>query len=369
VLLTLLKRECQSTKRVFRSWYRSRWAITAIERQSVELNVLKRERWTEADMNALPAGEHDYFERKSGQLFSDTGELLGKLAKTVSAMANSGGGHIVLGVDDSGTPDGVPTMQGSTSTREWLEQKISHLVVYPLADFRVHVVEPSAQSRIPAGRQVIVIDIGDSTLAPHQCAHGGGDARKYVYYYRQAGRSEPAPHFYLELLRQRLVAPALTAELVALTPAKAGQVADEFFLAMRVGFLVKNTGRVAAYKWQLRMAEMSGHPAPRVADYRFRLADYPHGWSMSDGIRVDDTILPGCALREDLNLGLYLRPVSREYEAFRYEIETLLEPVTLGVQLATEVSPGQVEPIVLRSVVDVKQLAEFVMKEVSKRNC
>lgn len=178
MLLTLLKRECQSTNRVFRSWYRSRWAITAIERQSVELNVLKRERWTEADMNALPAGEHDYFERKSGQLFSDTGELLGKLAKTVSAMANSGGGHIVLGVDDSGTPDGVPTMQGSTSTKEWLEQKISHLVVYPLADFRVHVVEPSAHSRIPAGRQVIVIDIGDSTLAPHQCAHGGGDARK-----------------------------------------------------------------------------------------------------------------------------------------------------------------------------------------------
>lgn len=366
MLLTLVKRKAQPATRALRSWYRSRWATTAIERQSVELNVVKRERWTEADVDALPAGEHDYFERKSGQLFAESGELLGKLAKTVSAMANSGGGHIVLGVDDSGAPDGVPTMQGSTSVRDWLEQKIPHLVVYPLADFRVHIVEPSALSRIPAGRQVIVIDIGDSTLAPHQCAHGGGDARKYVYYYRQAGRSEPAPHFYLELLRQRLVAPALTAELVALAPAKARRAEDGFFLATRLGFLVKNTGRVAAYKWQLQVTEMGGHPASRVADYRFCLADYPPGWSMDGGIRVDDTILPGCALREDKDLGLHLRPGSREYEAFRSEIETLLWPVTLGVRLATEVSPGQVEHVALRSVVNVQLLTEFVMKAVSE---
>jgi hypothetical protein len=56
----------------------------------MDLNMVKREKWTEADIEALPNGEHDYFERKSGRLFSDRGELLGALAKALSAMANSG---------------------------------------------------------------------------------------------------------------------------------------------------------------------------------------------------------------------------------------------------------------------------------------
>ena len=202
-------------------------------------------------------------------MFADPGELLGKLAKTVSALANSDGGYIVLGVDDAGTPDGVPPMRGKTSTKEWLEQKIPHLVAYPLADFRVHVAEPSTPSRIPAGCQVIVVDIGDSALAPHQCLHGGVGAAKHMYYYRQASHSEPAPHFYLELLRQRLVAPVLTADLVEVLPIKARSADGGVFGALRLRFHITNAGRVAAYKWQLQITEYDGHQADRVSDYRF----------------------------------------------------------------------------------------------------
>jgi len=324
--------------------------------------AVKRDRWTESDIDALPAGEHDYFERKSGQLFGDIGDLLGKLAKTISAMANSGGGHVVLGVDDSGTPDGAPRMHGGTAVRDWLEQKIPHLVDYPLSDFRVHVVEPSVPSRIPPERQVIVVDVGDSALAPHQCAHGGGDARKHTYYHRQAGRSEPAPHFYLELLRQRLVAPVLDTNLVDLFSVKAARVEDGVFLALRLRFLVKNTGRVAAYKWQLQITEMGGHFPSRVADYRFGSRDYPPGWTMDSAIRIDDTILPGCGLDEDKDLGLLLRPGSQSREALRAELETLLLPVTLGFRVATEVSPGQVEHVELRSIVNIERLTDFVAK-------
>jgi hypothetical protein len=47
----------------------------------------------------LPAGEQDYFERKSGHLFDgDMGDLLGTIAKALSAFSNSGSGHLILGV-------------------------------------------------------------------------------------------------------------------------------------------------------------------------------------------------------------------------------------------------------------------------------
>jgi len=146
----------------------------------------------------------------------------------------------VLGVDDKGVPDGVPTHQGKATVKDWLEQKIPNLVSYPLSDFRVHIVERSNPSRISKDREVVVVDIGDSVLAPHQCAYGGGDARKYTYYYRQAGRSEPSPHFYLELLRQRLVNPVLEVKLVKLEAIQANHLETGTFLAIELQFVIEN---------------------------------------------------------------------------------------------------------------------------------
>jgi hypothetical protein len=37
---------------------------------------VKRERWTEADVDNLPAGEHDDFDRKSGRLLGNQDEFL-----------------------------------------------------------------------------------------------------------------------------------------------------------------------------------------------------------------------------------------------------------------------------------------------------
>lgn len=161
------------------------------------MSIVKRERWAEDDVSALPAGEHDYFDRKSGALLADR-DFEEKLAKVLSAFANSGGGHLVLGVKNDGTFDGVPQIhKGRQSTREWLEQVIPNRLSYPLQDFRVHEVEPSTPSAIPAGKVLIVIDVGDSNLAPHQSIF------TYIYYHRVGGHSKPAPHFYLETLRGR----------------------------------------------------------------------------------------------------------------------------------------------------------------------
>lgn len=165
------------------------------------VSEIRKVRWSEAEILDLPLGEHDYFERKSGALI-DNSDFVQDLAKALSAFANSGGGHIILGVKDNGEIDGVPLIKkGRVKTRDWLEQKIPDLLNYPLQNFRVHEVESASPTTIPKDKVVIVIDVGDSDLAPHQCDHNK------VYYYRAGGRSEPAPHFYLQVLSRREVYP------------------------------------------------------------------------------------------------------------------------------------------------------------------
>lgn len=128
--------------------------------------IIKRERWNEEDVLALPSVGQDYFDRKSGKIISKP-SFEDDLAKALSAFANSGGGHLILGVTDNGVIDGLPeTIKGRVRTKDWIEQKIPQLLTYPLQDFRVHEVEPSVSSKIPPGCVIIVIDVGDSPLAP-----------------------------------------------------------------------------------------------------------------------------------------------------------------------------------------------------------
>ena len=68
--------------------------VVALQRQELGSMFVKKEQWTEEEVLALPAGEHDYFERKSGLLFDDPAgrnKLYDALAKAASAFANSGG--------------------------------------------------------------------------------------------------------------------------------------------------------------------------------------------------------------------------------------------------------------------------------------
>ena len=178
------------------------WALK--EEKISMIDERKKEHWTETEILSLPLGEHDYFERKSGALL-DKSEFHKDLAKALSAFANSGGGHLLIGVKDDGAIDGVPqTKTGRTTTKDWLEQIIPNLLSYPLQNFRVHEVLAATPSVIPAGQVVIVIDVGNSDLAPHQCVHSK------VYYHRPGGRSEPANHFYLQMLSRRDVYPGPT---------------------------------------------------------------------------------------------------------------------------------------------------------------
>lgn len=125
--------------------------------------------------------------------------------KPLSAFANSGGGHLILGVGNDGTPDGVePIYKGRASTREWLEQIIPNLLEFPLYDFRVHAVDRAAASLIPQGKEVIVVDVPDSDGAPHQ------SRKDNVYYIRAGGRSVPASHRIIEDIRNRVRHPKVS---------------------------------------------------------------------------------------------------------------------------------------------------------------
>ena len=364
MLLGIRKRVYSAESRKMSAYFRTQSVKSSLNRTDTTMKTMRREQWTETEIDELPQGEHDYFERKSGLLFSETGELLGKLAKTISAMANSGGGHIVLGVDDSGVPDGVPAFQGRTPTREWLEQKIPNLVAYPLACFRVHTVIRSPQSRIPSDREIYVIDIEDSTLAPHQCVHGGGDAKKYAYYFRQAGRSELAPHFYLELLRQRLISPALELSLVGMEPQDAYLHGGGTFLECKLNFNIANVGRVAAYKWALIVKRVENCPEREGTIYFIGTRNFPVSKVRSSSIRLDDTILPGCTMIENLDAGFMLLPSGNSQEALRVEIENVVCNVKFFCQLATETSPGEVKSIPLNAMIDPVSLIDFIKTKV-----
>ncbi len=297
----------------------------------------KKERWTEADIDALPVGEHDYFERKSGIAVRNRNAFIETLAKAGSAFLNSGGGSLILGVSDAGHPDGLPEMLDSTRTRtrDWVEQKIPEILDYPANDFRVHQVErhPSS-SRIPDGMVVLVVDFGDSSTAPHQ--------RKSdkVYFYRAAGRSVPAPHFYLELLRQRLTEVKLklvlaSAEIVQVyLYEKVGQ--NRLFYVLALKFQIENVGRVAAYKWALKITRLTG--AEGVVDASGDRKDFPQAISSSTGVRLDDTILPGISLEEERFLGFGV-PVARDV------LPLLIGFDGIGIEasIATETSAGVTE--------------------------
>jgi hypothetical protein len=314
-------------------------------REEGTMCALKRERWTEAEIDNLPPGEHDYFDRKSGRLFEST-DFEVPVAKALCAFANSGGGHLILGINNDGSPDGLPLLKGRTPVREWLEQKIPRLIDLPLQDFRVHEVERAAASKIPSGRGVFVIDVGDSALAPHQ------SAIDHVHYYRQGGHSIPAPTFYLELLRQRLTAPRLGFELTQVEIVLS-QLLPDLWLTLRLTFLIRNYGRVAAYRWRIRG---TGHDLPTnlAANLFLDPLQFPQVVGAPDGSVRDATILPGDSRSDSIFVGFHLPPA----ELGTVAEDVLSSPLNAKItfRMATEMSPGEDVPVVIGEKLSIAEV-------------
>lgn len=200
--------------------------------------------WTLDEICLLPLGEHDFFDRKSGQLLNDS-RFRQDLAKAISAFSNSGGGHLILGVADDGSLDGVPKLKGRTPIREWLEQTIANLVEPTPTAFRVHCLDPTEDHNIPNDGVVVVIDFADSHLAPFQ------SRETKIYYYRVGGHSVPAPHFYLETLRNRLVAPVLSVNLNKVRITRVIPANKSLFVQLLLDLQIENMGNVTPQHWHV----------------------------------------------------------------------------------------------------------------------
>ena len=313
-------------------------------------------------MVQLGNDEHDYVEFKGGQIFEDRGSLLGSLAKQVSAFANSGGGVIVLGVDNDRNVDGVPALQGRTSTREWLEQTIPTLVVYTLREYRVHqVARDAAASRIPANRHLIVVEIGDSPLAPHQCDKDGGQARRGMYYYRQGSNSVPAPHFHLELLRQRRTAPVLSVDLVSIRPNSCGRFDDRSgaFLLMSFEFRVENTGRNTARLWDVAVESRASFNVFSVSAMDFRqlktMANVGFDW-----ISSLEPLLPGQKRTVIRPMSICVEKESVSAVEFRMAILHGASTIDLHYSVAVDDVPLATYPITLMRSWHLTEVNQFL---------
>jgi hypothetical protein len=311
--------------------------------------------WTLGEIAALPAGEHDFFDRKSGRLISDS-QFRQDLGKAFSGIANSGGGHILLGVADDGTVDGVPKLRGRTCVREWIEQVIPNVVEPVPTAFRVHRVEATSDCAIPQDGVVVVIDIDDSHLAPFQ------SRSSKVYYYRVGGHSVPAPHFYLEAIRNRLVAPSLKVELSGGRVIRAIATESYLFVQLVVDLNVSNDANVSPKHWYIDLR----YNKSRIGDDGpVRRDGFPRGvLRLSGDSTRTNLVLPGQTVRVREILGLLVRTQEFGIEELPVTASSLLDSENqLCASVVTESHVGEWSPLdmePLHDVVSADEIRRFV---------
>lgn len=152
------------------------------------------EEWTEADLQELYTGETDEYEFKSSRISIQ--DMAREIQVAASAFWNSGGGVLIIGLDDDGNIDGgVSDMVGRQRLRDWVDRVISH--VEPAGPYFVRLIyREEKTSTIEIGNCVLVVAYGESNNAPHMAP----DKR---YYVRAGTHSDPAGHFLVEAIRAR----------------------------------------------------------------------------------------------------------------------------------------------------------------------
>jgi Schlafen, AlbA_2 len=177
--------------------------------------------WSEDDLLDLPEGETDEYEYKSSLIRESQhyrSDLSSKITKTASALWNTGGGILVVGVDDNGQVDGgIPSRMGKQKLRDWVDKILN--TVSPIGPYTVRTIKPEkSNSMIESEQVVLVVAFGESFDLPHMAP----DNR---YYVRAGAHSNPANHYLVEAIRARrgLNRPMLRA-LLRENPQKAGIV-------------------------------------------------------------------------------------------------------------------------------------------------
>jgi hypothetical protein len=141
--------------------------------------------------------ESDTLEFKSRKIATkELDQAIRDLAAEVSAFANSAGGVLAIGIEESSTQENGPTaerIEGFTDGKwraEWLMSKLEGKISPPISGLLIYDVP------LEAGGWCIIIDIPRSSQAPHQSVD-----RKY--YARRQFQKLPMAHYEVEDVRNR----------------------------------------------------------------------------------------------------------------------------------------------------------------------
>lgn len=194
----------------------------------------------------LPNAENTQWEFKSASVLlpSERGAFKKELGRQVSAFANSGGGYLAIGISDPNNGqrqlEACPQLVGNQAMKDYLSTLTRISVDRPISAFEVHRLP----FRDEGPHSIFVIDVKDSPLAPHQ-------ARELVaYYYRTDGHTIPAPHFHLELLRNRFTKATLSVAFDNWSLTSATKQGS-FYISTHLSFVVTNTSMQYAKDWGL----------------------------------------------------------------------------------------------------------------------
>ncbi len=237
---------------------------------------------TDEILAALPRNdEDDRWELKDARKLDEKGELKKVLGKQVSAFANSGGGYLVFGISKEGRHlQPCPKLQVRQSTKDYLATLVELSVEYPIRHFNVYEIPFTDDG----SKSIFVIAIYDSPAAPHQSKDD------MTYYYRVDGHTKPAPHFHLELLRNRFTKAKL--DVIDCEPVIQQIRKEDWGATIHIALQVKvkNTSSQCATNWGVH-AKLIGE------SFRWTSASHDSsGQYLNDGICVhfqNSVLLPG----------------------------------------------------------------------------
>lgn len=123
------------------------------------------------------------------QALDTSNEAKKMLCRQVSALANSQGGYLIVGVtEDDGVADainGIPKTVDSTKTEEWVEQVLNSNITQRVAPLVMKVIDIETDP----DNMVLVIHVPLSPRAPHMVTFGV-ENRYYVRHNTQTSRAE-----------------------------------------------------------------------------------------------------------------------------------------------------------------------------------
>ena len=119
--------------------------------------------------------------------FKKTVSSLPKIAKTISSMANTKGGTLLIGVDDNGMVVGA-----ALDEELYMLQEASTWYVKPALEL---VYEEQLD---PEGRAVLLVSVPNSTIKPHACL---SQDHEWRYYIRSGDRCVQASDLVLKALK------------------------------------------------------------------------------------------------------------------------------------------------------------------------